>query len=229
LLHAFARDVAGDGGVVGLARNFIDLIDIDNAALRPLNFVIAILKQFLNDVFNVFAHVTRLGEGGGIGNHEGHIQQPRQSLCEQCLAGTRGADQQYVALRQLNAVLVGAHVLEPLVVVVDRHGQHALGGLLTDHILVKASFYFTWERQLRLGSFGIGFGAGNFIANDVVAQFYAFITDENRRTCNEFFDLVLTLAAKGAIQNFLAGRTFFFGHGAVFSSMCVGTSFAKKS
>jgi hypothetical protein len=29
LLHALARDVAGDRGVVGFARNLVDLVDID--------------------------------------------------------------------------------------------------------------------------------------------------------------------------------------------------------
>src|SRR5204862_2209075 len=32
LLHALARDVAGDRGVVGLAADLVDLVDVDDAA-----------------------------------------------------------------------------------------------------------------------------------------------------------------------------------------------------
>jgi hypothetical protein len=39
LLHALARDVAGDGGVVALARDLVDLVDVDDAALRALDVV----------------------------------------------------------------------------------------------------------------------------------------------------------------------------------------------
>jgi hypothetical protein len=33
LLHALARHVAGDRGIVGLAADLVDLVDIDDAAL----------------------------------------------------------------------------------------------------------------------------------------------------------------------------------------------------
>src|SRR5205085_2714506 len=39
LLDAFARDIAGDGRIVGLSRDLIDLVDVDDAALRPLDIV----------------------------------------------------------------------------------------------------------------------------------------------------------------------------------------------
>jgi hypothetical protein len=34
LLHALARHVAGDRGIVGLAADLVDLVDVDDAALR---------------------------------------------------------------------------------------------------------------------------------------------------------------------------------------------------
>ena len=44
LLHALARHIARDGRVVRLAADFIDLINIDNAALRPLDIIIGGLQ-----------------------------------------------------------------------------------------------------------------------------------------------------------------------------------------
>jgi hypothetical protein len=40
LLHALARDVADDRRVVGFARNLVDLVDIDDAALCALDVVV---------------------------------------------------------------------------------------------------------------------------------------------------------------------------------------------
>src|SRR5262245_23153248 len=40
LLHTLARDVAGDRGVVGLAADLVDLVDIDDAALGALDIVV---------------------------------------------------------------------------------------------------------------------------------------------------------------------------------------------
>ena len=44
LLHALARDVAGDRRVVALARDLVDLVDVDDAALRALDVVVGVLQ-----------------------------------------------------------------------------------------------------------------------------------------------------------------------------------------
>ena len=53
------------------------------AALRAVDFVIAALQQFLNDVLNVFTHVARLSQGGGISHHKGDVQGTRKRLGQQ--------------------------------------------------------------------------------------------------------------------------------------------------
>src|SRR5208282_3002055 len=45
LLHALARDVAGDREVLRLAANLVDLVDIDDTALRALDVVFGGLQQ----------------------------------------------------------------------------------------------------------------------------------------------------------------------------------------
>ncbi|KAG1533238.1 hypothetical protein G6F50_015938 [Rhizopus delemar] len=135
-MHALARDVAGDGRVVGLARNLVDFVDIDNGALRLLDFVVAVLQQLLNDVLDVFAHVTGFGQRGGVGHGERHVEQAGQGLGQQRLARTGRADQQDVRLRQFDVVVL-LPALDALVVVVHGHGQGALGAVLADHVLVE--------------------------------------------------------------------------------------------
>ena len=45
LLHALARHIAGDRRIVRLARNLVDLVDIDDSALRTFDVVFGCLQQ----------------------------------------------------------------------------------------------------------------------------------------------------------------------------------------
>ena len=76
------------------------------------------------------------GEGGGVCHREGHVEDPRQRLGEQGFATARRPDEQDVGLGKLDVVVLGG-VIEALIVVVDRHRQHALGVILTDHVGVE--------------------------------------------------------------------------------------------
>jgi hypothetical protein len=108
LLHALAGHVAGDRGVVGLARDLVDLVDVDDALLRLLDVVVALLQQLLDDVLDILADIAGFGQGGRIGHHEGHVEQARQGLRQQGLARAGGADQQDVALGQFDFVVLAA-------------------------------------------------------------------------------------------------------------------------
>ena len=105
LLDAFPRNITGDAGVVRLAADLVDLVDVHNAALRALDVVIAVLKQLLDDVFHILPDVASLGQRGGISDHEGNVQQLGQGLRQQRLARTGGADQQDVALGEFDLLL----------------------------------------------------------------------------------------------------------------------------
>src|SRR5690606_1722113 len=75
LLHTLARYVAGDRGIVRLAGNLVDLVDVDDTHLGLLDIVVALLQQLLDDVLDILADIARLGESGGIGDGEGYIEQ----------------------------------------------------------------------------------------------------------------------------------------------------------
>ena len=91
LLHTFARHVAGDRRVLGLAGDLVDLVDVDDAGLGLLDVVVGGLDQLEEDVLDVFADVARFGERGGVGDRERHLQHARQRLREQRLAAARSA------------------------------------------------------------------------------------------------------------------------------------------
>ena len=200
LLNTLTGHVTCDGRIFRLACNFVDLIDVDDAALRPLHVVFRGLQQFQDDVFNIFANITCLGERRRIRHRERHVQNTRQGLREQRLAAARGADQQDVRLCQLN-ITAFLGVIEALVVVVNRNRQDTLCSGLTDHIVIQhaADILGRWHAVRGLQPAGLG-----FFANDIHAQLDTFVADEHSWSGNQLAHLMLALAAKAAIKRVFA-------------------------
>ena len=148
LLHALAGDVTRDGGVLALAGDLVDLVDIDDAALGELHVVIRRLKQAEQNVFHIVADVARLGEGRRVRDGERHLQNAGERLGKERLAAASRAEEQDVALLQLHLVVAAEE--DAFIVVVDGHGQRNLGRLLPDDILVEhlANFAWGWSRAL---------------------------------------------------------------------------------
>lgn len=82
------------------------------------------MQQLLNDVLDVLTHITRLGEGGCVGDGERNVQQAGQGLGQQGLTRACRADQQDVALAELDLVILLVTLVQALVVVVYRYGQY---------------------------------------------------------------------------------------------------------
>ena len=89
LLHAFARNIAGDGRVLVLAADLVDLIDIDDARLAALHVPIGVLQQPQDDVLDVLADIAGFGQRGGVDNREWNVQDARQRLRQQGFARYR--------------------------------------------------------------------------------------------------------------------------------------------
>ena len=104
LLNALARDIAGDGEVFGLAGDLVDLVHVDNAHLSALNVTIGSVDELEQDVLHVLAHVTSLSKRGGIGDGKRHLEDARERLGQQGLAGTGGTEQQNIGLGELHLV-----------------------------------------------------------------------------------------------------------------------------
>ena len=208
LLDALARHIAGDRGIVRLARDLVDLVDIDDAALGALDIVVGRLQQLQDDVLDILADIAGFGERRRIGHGEGHIEDAGERLGEQCLAAAGRADEQDVRLGEFDVVVL-LSVVEALVVVVHGDGENLLGVILADDIVVEdlADLMRRRHAVLRLHQRGLV-----LLADDVHAQFDAFIADEHRRPGNELADLVLALAAEGAVQSVLAVAAAGFAH-----------------
>ena len=136
LLHTLARDIARDRGVFRLARNLVDLVNIDDAMLRLLDIIVGGLEQLEDDILNILAHIARFGQSGRIGHSERHIKRARQRLREQGLTRAGRADEQDVGLGQLDIAGL-TRMLQPLVMIVHRDRKDALGAILPDHIIIE--------------------------------------------------------------------------------------------
>ena len=147
LLDALAGDVAGDRRVVRLARDLVDLVDVDDPALGPGDVEVGRLDEPQQDVLDVLADVAGLGQRRRVGDAERHVEDPGQRLGQERLARAGRADQQDVRLLELDVVDLVAGV-DPLVVVVDRDREDLLGPLLADDVLVERVLDLVRVREL---------------------------------------------------------------------------------
>src|SRR5262245_9259081 len=196
LLHALARHVARDRRVLGLARDFIDLVDVHDAALGALDVVVGRLQQSKDDVLDVLADVPGFGQRGGVGDRERHAQHLRQRLREQRLARAGGADQRNVRLLQLDVAGVVPR-FDALVVVVNGDGEDLLGALLADDVLIEDVLDLSGLREradlARLLLFPL-------LRDDVVTELDTLVADVDGGPRDQLADVVLTLAAERTLQ-----------------------------
>src|SRR5690606_2547147 len=188
LLDALARHVAGDGGVLRLAADLVDLVDVDDALLGPLDVVVGGLQELEEDVLDVFAHVPGFGEGRGVGDGEWDVELAGQGLGEEGLAAAGGADQQDVRLLELDVVPAGLTRPDPLVVVVDGDRQLLLGVFLAHHVVVEVTVDLGGLGQLGEGDLFLG---GELLFDDLVAELDALVADVDARSGDELLDLLL--------------------------------------
>ncbi len=203
LLDALPGHVAGDRGVLVLARDLVDLVDVDDPFLALLDVAARGLQELQDDVLDVLADVAGLGEGRRVHDREGHGEQAGEGLGEERLAGPGRPDEQDVRLGELDVVAAPLLAdLDPLVVVVDRDRELLLGLLLADHVLVEELLDLL--RGGEAGAGGLPLGAA-VVRDDVVADVDALVADEDGGAGDQLADVVLVLVAERAAQDLAVG------------------------
>jgi hypothetical protein len=213
LLDALAGDVAGDGGVLALAGDLVDLVDVDDAALRALDVMVGGLEEADDDVLDVFADVAGLGEVGGVDDAEGDVEEAREGLGQEGLARAGGSDEEDVALEHLD-VFVGAAAgeaevaLDALIVVMNGDREDLLGLGLRDDVVVEVGLDLHGRGDAL--EVGVAVVAVELFLDDVPAELDALVTDIDRGAGDELLDVPLALAAERAAQVVVA-RAFAIG------------------
>src|SRR6185295_11260947 len=173
----------------------------DDPLLALLDVAAGGLQQLEDDVLDVLADVAGFGQRRRVDDGEGDGEEFGEGLGEQRLAGAGRADQEDVALGQLDVVAAARLLLDfdALVVVVDRDRELFLGPLLADDVLVEELLDFLRRRERGAGAAVL---EPIVIGNDVIADFDTLVADEDRRACNQLPDVVLVLVAERAAQDF---------------------------
>ncbi len=219
LLHTLAGDIARDRGVVGLASDLVDLVDVDDARLGALHVAVGGLDEAQENILHVLAHVTGLGERRSVRDREGHIQYARKRLGEQRLAAAGGTEQQDVALADLHIVDLRAGP-DALIVVVDGHREHHLGPLLAHYILVELLAQLARRGQPGRASGRVAPRRRHLLlgllGDNGTTKRHTLVADKHRaRAGDQTLHLVLATAAEradiGAATTSIAGT----GHGDV--------------
>ena len=203
LLHALTRHIAGDGGVLSLAADLVDLVDVDDALLGLLDIAVGLLDEAQEDVLHILAHVAGLGQGGRIHDRERHIEEASQASRQVSLTRARGAEQEDVGLGAQHVLSVaGLARAHALVVVVHGHRQGALGAVLTDHPRVQEFVDFARLRQRcrRRGRLL----RTQLLFDDLVAQLNALVADIRAGATDELTHLLLALPTERALEQFRA-------------------------
>ena len=198
LLDALAGDVTGDRRVVGLARDLVDLVDVDDPALRALDVEVRGLDEAQQDVLDVLADVAGLGQARRIGDAERHVEDLGQRLGEERLAAAGRADEQDVRLPELDIVDRVAGV-DALVVVVDRHGEDLLRLLLADDVRVELVLDLPRARERCRRRLAAGARRlEHLLFDDLLAEVDALVADVDALPRDQLADLLLALAAEAA-------------------------------
>ncbi len=159
LLHTFAADVAGDGGVVALAGYLVDLVDKHDALFSLLYVIVGSLEQTCEQTLYIFAHIAGLGEHCGVDNCERHVEHLGYSAGNEGFTGAGRTYKNDVALLDVDVVVV---LSQTFVVVVDGNRKIFLGIILTNDILVdKIGDFLGFGNRLAIkfafGLFGFAF------------------------------------------------------------------------
>jgi hypothetical protein len=200
LLDALAGHIPRDRRVVGLARDLVHLVDVDDPGLRLLDVVVGGLDQLQQDVLDVLTHIAGFGERGGVGDRERDVQDLGQRLGQQRLAAPGRPQQQDVRLLQLDVVVIGLHHLDALVVVVDSHRERAFCLLLAHYVLVEDVVDLPWLGEILDVE---AWRSGQLLIDDLVTEIDALIADVDPGPRDQLLDLPLGLPAEAAEKLFV--------------------------
>ena len=180
--------------------DLVDLVDVDDAALGRLDVEVGGVQELQEQVLDVLADVAGLGERGGVADGERHVEDLGERAGQERLAAAGRADQEDVALVDLDVAAAVVAEAEPLVVVVDGDGEDLLGPLLADDVLVELLL----DRRAATGMLDDGgFGAAAallLLVDDRLAELDALAADVDvAGPFDERADVAVALAAEGAV------------------------------
>ncbi len=155
LLHALARNIARNGYVIRLGRDLVDLVHIDDAALRLRDVPVGILQKIAHEIFHILAHIPRLRQNRRVANGKGDAKHLRQRAGKKRLSGAGRTQHQDVGLLDIHAgqwifpVFLFRGAFQTPIVVMDGYRQNLLRLVMPYDVLVEELLDFTRRRRGR--------------------------------------------------------------------------------
>ena len=123
LLNTFTGNIARDRNIPACLANFVNFIDINDAALCSFNIKVGCLQEFQQKILNIFSDIASLGQRGCIANCEWHIENASKCPCEKCFSSSCWTNEKNVALVQFDRCFGIINLRQSLVVIVHCNGQ----------------------------------------------------------------------------------------------------------
>ena len=92
LLNTLTADITGNGRIVALTGNLINLINKDNTTLRRIYIIIGHLQQTGKNTLHILTDISGFGKYRCIYNGKRHMQQFGNGSGQQGFSGTRASD-----------------------------------------------------------------------------------------------------------------------------------------
>ena len=201
LLHALARYITGDGGILAFTGDLIQLINIDDTPLCQFHIEIGGLDQTQQNIFHVLTHVTGFGQRGSVGDGKRHLHGSSQRLSQMGFTAAGRSDHQDIALLDLHIIL---RIHNALIVVINRHAQGDLGSILSDDVLIQRRLHFSRRGQATLQIKTLGrLLASLLFFNQFGTDANTLVADIGIGTGDQPFHFILGAAAETAAHIFL--------------------------
>ena len=196
LLYALAGYVSCDRRIFRLSRDLVDLVNINDPVLCPLDISVRGLNHFQEDVLHIFSHISCLCKSCRVCDRKRNVQDLRKCLGQQRLSASCRPEHEDIALLELHTEILLGH--DPLIMVVHCHREDFLRLILSDYIIIQKFFHLLRRQEIDI-IICSAFIIIQLFLNDLGADGDALVTD----VCavgsgDQFSHLCLRLVAERA-------------------------------
>ena len=197
LLNSLSGYISGNGRILRLSCDLVNLININNTMLCTFNIAICCLNHFQEDAFYIFPHISGLCQSCRICDGKRNIQYLCEGLGKQSLSASGRSKHQNITLLQIHAQIRTCH--DPLVMIVYSNRKNLLCLVLSDYIFIKECLDLLWCQKIDIIKFSSVIIVFKLFFYNLRADLDTLITDISAvRPCDQLSHLRLRLITEGA-------------------------------